>query len=150
MLNKHMLIGRLGQDPEVKESNGKPWASVSVATEDWVKQEKVTTWHRVLVFGRAAETLRDHARKGQLVYLEGRVEIKVDNDKKVSVRTVADFLRLLGGEQMGQAAPRPAPQPEARPAWARPPADQRPPAPHQWQPPAPIQDGGGLDDGLPF
>lgn len=79
MLNKVMLIGRLGKDPEFRNTpNGIAVASFSLATDEKRKNESgelisKTEWHRVVAFRRQAEIARDYLRKGSLVYLEGKL-----------------------------------------------------------------------------
>jgi single-strand DNA-binding protein len=83
MLNKVFLIGRVGQDPDIKYGqDGNPFGRVSVATSDKWKdrdgqpQEK-TTWHDVLLQGKTAEFASQHVKKGQLVHVEGSIDVKV-------------------------------------------------------------------------
>lgn len=78
MLNKVLLIGRLGKDPEVKDVNGKEMVRFSVATTENYKdrdgnwQEK-TEWHNVAVWGRQADACSKYIHKGSLVHVEGRI-----------------------------------------------------------------------------
>ena len=80
-VNKAIIVGNLGRDPEVRYSaSGNPIANVSVATTDtWrdkqsgERQEK-TEWHRVVFFGRLAEIAGEYLRKGSQVYIEGRLQ----------------------------------------------------------------------------
>lgn len=102
MLNKVLLIGNLGKDPESRYTqNGNPVTNFSIATsEKWtdkqgVKQEK-TEWHNITAFGRQAEVCRDFLNKGSKVYLEGKLQTDKWQDKngqdrwttKVILRTV--------------------------------------------------------------
>jgi len=79
MLNKVMLIGRLGKDPEFRTTpTGIAVASFSLATDERRKNESgemtsKTEWHRVVAFRRQAEIARDYLRKGSLIYLEGKI-----------------------------------------------------------------------------
>ena len=86
-VNKVILIGRLGKDPETQDVNGKVLASFSIATsESWndkntgQKQEK-TEWHNVSVWGRQGEIAAQYLRKGSQVYLEGQIETQKYIDK---------------------------------------------------------------------
>lgn len=88
MLNKVMLIGRLGADPEVRYTqSGVPVATLSVATDesymdkDGNRQEK-TEWHRVVVFQRAAENCGKFLGKGSLVYVEGSLQTRKWQDQQ--------------------------------------------------------------------
>ena len=86
-VNKVILIGRLGKDPETRDVNGKVLASFSLATsESWndkntgQKQEK-TEWHNVSVWGRQGEIAAQYLRKGSQVFLEGQIETQNYVDK---------------------------------------------------------------------
>jgi single-strand DNA-binding protein len=86
-VNKVMLVGRLGQDPETKYlTGGTCVCNFSIATSDvWVdnnghKQEK-TEWHRIVVYGKAAENCGKHLRKGGLIHVEGKIEYRTWKDK---------------------------------------------------------------------
>ena len=87
-VNKVILVGRLGQDPEVKYTpSGAAVANFSVATnESWVdrsgqKQER-TEWHRVVVWGKQAENCGQYLGKGRQVYLEGRLQTRQWQDQQ--------------------------------------------------------------------
>ena len=87
-LNKIMLAGRLGKDPEYRVSNsGVGMATCSVATSDRIKNKdsgeyaETTDWHRVVIFGKSADFARDHTEKGDLVYVEGRMKHRKYTDK---------------------------------------------------------------------
>ena len=86
-VNKVILVGNLGADPEVRTSpNGSVIANLRVATgEAWKDQQgqlqERTEWHRVVVFGRTAEIARDYLRKGSKLYLEGRIQTRKWQDK---------------------------------------------------------------------
>ena len=89
MINKLQLLGRLGQDPEGKTTkSGSPLASFSIATSrSWKNkdtQERVTetTWLPLVFFGSIAEPILKHAKKGMLVYIEGRLKSGEWTDKK--------------------------------------------------------------------
>lgn len=85
MLNKVMLIGRLGQDPEVKQVNDTYVANFSIATNKrWANKEgerqEATEWHRIEAWGKTAELCGEYLSKGRQVYLEG--ELKTDKVEK--------------------------------------------------------------------
>jgi single-strand DNA-binding protein len=79
MLNKVMIIGRLGKDPEFRTTaSGVAMAKFSVATDEKRRGDNgeltsTTEWHRVVLWRRDAEVARDYLRKGSLIYLEGRI-----------------------------------------------------------------------------
>ncbi|MFC1542099.1 single-stranded DNA-binding protein [Candidatus Latescibacterota bacterium] len=86
-LNKVLLIGNLGNDPEIKYSqSGNAIANISIATTEGRKNangewEDYTEWHRVVMFGKLAETCKDYLRKGSKVFIEGRIQTRSWEDK---------------------------------------------------------------------
>jgi single-strand DNA-binding protein len=110
-LNKVMLIGNLGADPEIRSlTSGQPVATLRIATnETWQdkqggRQEK-TEWHRVVAFGRLAEIVRDYVKKGQKIYIEGRIQTRNWQDQqgqtKYMTEIVAQSLLMLSGRGEG-------------------------------------------------
>jgi single-strand DNA-binding protein len=106
-LNKVVIIGHLGRDPEIRHSQqGTPVASFSIATsEQWVdkntgeKQEK-TEWHRVVAFGKQAEILEKYLSKGSQVYIEGRLQTRTyDKEGQTHhiTEVVVNSFQFLGG-----------------------------------------------------
>jgi len=135
-VNKVILIGNLGRDPEVRYMpDGGAITNVSIATtESWKdkngeKQEK-TEWHRVAFFGKLAEIAGEYLKKGSQVYVEGRLQTRKWQDKdgndKYTTEIVADRMQMLGSRQgMGggdREAPdrEPASRPAGKPAAAKP------------------------------
>lgn len=124
-LNKVLLIGSLGKDPEQRfMPNGNAVCNFSIATnETWKdkdgnKQEKVT-WHNIVMFGKLAEIAAQYLKKGSQVYLEGRIENEKYQDKQTgqdryTTKIVCDEMKMLGGKQEGQREP--ARQPQQSPA----------------------------------
>lgn len=118
-INKVILVGHLGGDPEVRYSqSGGAITMISVATtetwkdKDGEKQER-TEWHRVKAFGRLAEIMGEYLEKGRQVYIEGSLRTEKYNDKngieKYSTQIIADEMQMLGGAQGdGQRGERPA------------------------------------------
>ncbi|MEI6093008.1 MAG: single-stranded DNA-binding protein [bacterium] len=106
-VNKVIIVGRLGKDPEVRyTTNGQAVANFSVATsENWTdktsgqKQEK-TEWHRIVVWGRLAELCRDYLKKGRQVYVDGRLQTRSwddrDGTKKYTTEIIASTIQFLG------------------------------------------------------
>ncbi len=132
-VNKVILIGNLGRDPETRYSaDGAAIANVSIATTRRYKdsagqQQEETEWHRVVFFGRLAEIAGEYLRKGRPVYVEGRLRTRKWTDKegveKYTTEIVAENMQMLGSrEGMGggdveeSAAARPAAKPAAKPA----------------------------------
>lgn len=106
-VNKVILVGRLGQDPEVRYTpSGSAVANFSVATnEAWTdknnqKQER-TEWHRVVVWGKLAELCKQYLQKGRQCYVEGRLQTRSWQDKdgttKYSTEVQAQSIQFLGG-----------------------------------------------------
>ena len=105
-VNKVIIVGRLGKDPEVRTiGNGGTVAQLTVATsENWVdkegaKQER-TEWHRVVAWGKLADICGKHLSKGRQVYVEGRLQTRSWEDqqgvKKYSTEIVASTVQFLG------------------------------------------------------
>jgi len=106
-INKVILIGNLGQNPEVKHSaSGQAICNLSIATnESWTdkngqKQEK-TEWHRVVVFGKLAELCGQYLQKGRQAYIEGKLQTRSwqdkDNQTRYTTEVVAQSVQFLGG-----------------------------------------------------
>ncbi len=141
-VNKVILIGNLGQDPEVRYMpNGGAVCNITVATsETWKdkntgEQQERTEWHRVVMFRRLAEIAGEYLRKGSKVYLEGRLQTRKWQDQNGNDRwtteIIADEMQMLDSRGGGSAefAPRqPAAQSsqqgqQAQPQSSAPPAD---------------------------
>ena len=107
MVNKAIIIGNLGRDPEVRfTSGGRAVAKFSVATtERWTDQQgqrqEKTEWHNIVVWGKQAETCGQYLSKGRQVYVEGRITTRSYDDKEGNKRytteIVARDVRFLGG-----------------------------------------------------
>ncbi|MFN3455395.1 MAG: single-stranded DNA-binding protein [Pseudobdellovibrio sp.] len=105
-INKVIIVGRLGQDPEVKAiGQGSTVTRLNVATsENWVdkngqKQER-TEWHRITVWGKLAELCGKYLAKGRQVYVEGKLQTRSWEDngqKKYATEIVASTVQFLGG-----------------------------------------------------
>ena len=105
MINKAMLIGNLGKDPETRYTqNGAAVTNFSIATtERWKdkdgQQQEQTEWHRIVTFGRLAEICSEYLNKGSKVYIEGRLQTRSweqDGVKKYSTEIVAREMKMLG------------------------------------------------------
>jgi single-strand DNA-binding protein len=145
-VNKVILIGNLGRDPEVRYlPNGDAVANISIATtETWKdkggeKQEK-TEWHRVSMFSKLAEIAGEYLKKGSQVYIEGRLETRKWTDKEGHERSTteirADRMQMLGSRSGGSE--RMAPQEDDAPP--------RPAAAAPAKKPAGTGKGSGFDD----
>src|SRR5512143_29335 len=110
-VNKVILLGNLGRDPETRyTTGGDAVTNLRIATsEQWKdkngeKQER-TEWHTVVLFGRQAEVAGEYLKKGRPVYIEGRLQTRKYTDKegveKYSTEIVGDRMQLLGGREGG-------------------------------------------------
>ena len=110
-VNKVILVGNLGNDPDVKYTQGgMAITTLSLATtsvrkdRDGNNQEK-TEWHRVKLFGKLGEIAGEYLKKGRQVYIEGRIEYgsyEKDGIKHYTTDIVADEMQMLGGGEGGQ------------------------------------------------
>jgi len=107
-VNKVILVGNLGADPEVRYlPSGDAVANIRLATTDRYKDKtsgenkEVTEWHRVSFFGRLAEIVSEYLKKGSSVYIEGRIRTRKwqaqDGTDRYSTEIVADQMQMLGG-----------------------------------------------------
>ena len=113
-VNKVILVGRLGRDPETRYTgSGQAVANFSLATDETYKdrngeRQKRTEWHKIVVWGKQAEIAQQYLKKGSLVFIEGRIQSREWQDKEGQKRTsfdiVASNFRMLGGRAEGAAA----------------------------------------------
>ena len=107
-LNKVMVIGNLGRDPEVRYTHsGSAVANVAVATsESWRdrqtgEQQERTEWHRLVFFGRLAEVVGEYLRKGSKIYVEGRLQTRKwqdqNNQDRYTTEIVVNEMQMLDG-----------------------------------------------------
>ncbi|GAB6846716.1 single-stranded DNA-binding protein [Paraburkholderia kururiensis] len=107
-VNKVILVGNLGADPEVRYlPSGDAVANIRLATTDRYKDrasgemKEATEWHRVAFFGRLAEIVSEYLKKGSSVYIEGRIRTRKwqaqDGTDRYSTEIVADQMQMLGG-----------------------------------------------------
>src|SRR5574342_1135560 len=113
-VNKVILIGNLGQDPDVKYMpSGSAVTNLRIATSESFKdretgeQQERTEWHSVAMFGRLAEIAGEYLRKGSQVYIEGRLRTRKWQDKqgqdRYSTEIIADQMQMLGSRGGGGA-----------------------------------------------
>jgi single-strand DNA-binding protein len=160
-VNKVILVGNLGADPEIRQSpNGSVVANLNVATgEAWKDQQgqlqERTEWHRVVMFGRTAEIARDYLRKGSKLYLEGRLQTRKWQDKngqdRYTTESVAQEFQMLDRAGGGDGSP--APRPASNAGGYNQDLGYDAPKPSSSQP-YPPSTGGGMDvdfdDDIPF
>ena len=148
-VNKVILVGNLGNDPEVRYMpNGNAVANVSLATsETWKdkstgEQQEKTEWHRVVFFNRLAEIVEQYVKKGTKLYVEGRLQTRSweqDGVKRYSTEVVANEMQMLdsrGGVSQDFGSSQMAAAPAVQPI--------------QQQAAAPPQNFDNFDDDIPF
>lgn len=153
-VNKVILVGNLGQDPEVRYTpSGSAVANITIATsESWRDKQKgenkeVTEWHRVVLFGKLAEVAGEYLRKGSQVYIEGQLRTRKWQDQSGQDRyttevtvNVGGTMQMLGGKQEGGQGNRPQTNQQQRPQQqsgkSTPPTNNEPPM--------------NFDDDIPF
>lgn len=137
-INRVFVVGNLGRDPEIRVANsGTTIGSLSVATVESRKTqsgwEDQTEWHRVTVFGKSAEFLRDYARKGTKISIEGRLQTRKWQDKdgkdQYTTEIIANDVQIMDRPSENRAAP----------------ASAQPASNH-----APTQEGDDFDSDIPF
>ena len=112
-VNKVILVGRCGQDPEVRYlPSGEAVANITVATsESWKdkvtgEKKELTEWHRISFFGKLAEIAGQYLKKGSQVYVEGKLRTNKYTDRdgieRYQTGIIADTMQMLGGRQEGQ------------------------------------------------
>jgi len=115
-VNKVILIGNLGRDPEVRYApSGSAICNVTMATtrnwknKDTGERQEETEWHRVVFYDRLAEIAGEYLKKGRPVYVEGRLKTRKWTDKdgveKYTTEIIADQMQLLGSREGGGSAP---------------------------------------------
>jgi len=113
-VNKAILVGRLGRDPETRyTSGGQAVCNFTLATDESYRdrageRQKRTEWHRIVVWGKQAEIAQQYLHKGSLIYVEGRIQTRQWDDregqKRTTVEIVANTFRMLGGRSEAAAA----------------------------------------------
>jgi single-strand DNA-binding protein len=141
-VNRVILVGRLGRDPEVKYTpSGAPVAKFSLATDEVFKdrsgeQQKRTEWHNIVVWNKLAEICGQYLTKGKQVYIEGSIRSRQWEDqagnKRTSYEIIASRMQMLGSRAENErvmAAPSPGSERSAAPpaehaSFERPPASE--------------------------
>jgi len=128
-VNKAILVGRLGRDPETRYTpSGQAVCNFTLATDETYKdrsgeRQKRTEWHRIVLWGKLAEIAQQYLKKGQLVYVEGRIqtrqwEDKRDGQKRTTTEIVGTAMRMLTSRAEAAAAGAGAGMAPGRPAEA--------------------------------
>ncbi|EGR4166140.1 single-stranded DNA-binding protein [Vibrio cholerae] len=172
-VNKVILIGNLGQDPEVRYMpSGGAVTNITIATsETWRdkatgEQKEKTEWHRVTLYGKLAEVAGEYLRKGSQVYIEGQLQTRKWQDQsgqdrystEVVVQGYNGIMQMLGGraQQGGMPAQGGMNAPAQQGSWGQPqqPAKQHQPmqqsAPQQYSQPQYNEPPMDFDDDIPF
>jgi single-strand DNA-binding protein len=113
-VNKVILVGRLGRDPETRYTGGgQAVANFSLATDSTYKdkngeRQKRTEWHKLVVWGKQAEIAQQYLKKGSLIFVDGRLQTREWQDKEGQKRTTTEIVvndfRMLGSRADGAAA----------------------------------------------
>ena len=119
MVNRVILVGRLGRDPEMRHTtSGTPVVNFSLATdESWKDQngerQRRTEWHNIVVWSKLAEICNQYLTKGRLVYIEGRIQSREwddrDGNKRRTTEIVASNMQMLGSRNEEGATGEPEP-----------------------------------------
>jgi len=158
-VNKVILVGNLGQDPEVRYlPSGGAVANITLATsESWRdkatgEQKEQTEWHRVVLFGKLAEVAGEYLRKGSQVYIEGQLRTRKWTDQSGTEKyttevlvNVGGVMQMLGGRQAGGATAGTGQQQSGNQPGSGQPSQQKRSAPAQHSEP-PMD----FDDDIPF
>ncbi|MFT5225757.1 MAG: single-strand DNA-binding protein [Polaribacter sp.] len=153
-VNKAIIVGTLGQDPDVKyTASGSPVVNISVATNESWKDKQTgeaqerTEWHRIVIFGKLGEIAAQYLKKGSQAYFEGKIQTRKWQDQsgsdRYSTEIVANEMQMLGGRPSGGDSAVPF-SPPAQQQQRQAPAQQNTPAAPAV---APVDDG--FDD-IPF
>ena len=154
-VNKCIILGNLGNDPEVKHTNsGSAIANLTVATSEEWKDKATgasniqTEWHRVVLFGKLAEIAGEYLRKGSQVYIEGQLRTRKWTDQSGAEKYTTEIvvgmngvMQMIGGKQEGK--------PQQQSGWGQP---QQPKTQQQGKPPSSGQNEPPMDfdDSIPF
>lgn len=159
MINKVILVGNVGGDPEVRTTeSGVKVARIRLATSERYtdkqsgERKELTEWHTITLWRGLADIVDRYVHKGSQLYIEGRLRTRewtdTNNIKRYTTEILADNMQLLGSRSDGQsAAPAATPSAPAQPAYQQPAAQ---PAPTAYQQPAAIPSVQDDPDDLPF
>ena len=146
-VNKVILVGNLGKDPEVRfTQDGKAITNLTLATsESWKDQsgqvQEKTEWHRVAIFGKLAEIAGEYLRKGSQVYFEGQLQTRKWTNKEgqdqytteIKVDSFSGVMQMLGGKSENSGQQQPQRQPQQQQHQQQQHQPQRQPAPQGYQ-----------------
>ena len=126
-VNKVILVGRLGRDPEIRfTSDGQAVANFTLATDESYKdrsgeKQKKTSWHNIVAWQKTAEFLKEYVHKGDLIYVEGRLQTRQWEDKEGTTKYTTEIVvsNLQGLVTSGNGDAAPTEKPAARAATAK-------------------------------
>lgn len=105
MVNKATLVGRLGKDPEIRETSAGKVAKFSLATDETYKdrdgeRQKRTEWHNIVVWGKLADVCEQYIHKGDMIFVEGRIQSRAyesqqDNTTRTAYEIIASAIKIL-------------------------------------------------------
>ena len=152
-LNKVMLIGNLGRDPELRyTANGMAVATFSLATKERSKNEDRTEWHRIVTWDKLAEICGKYLSKGKQVYIEGRLQTREwqdkDGNKRSTTEIVANVMQMLGSKDPSAGAQ--AYGPGGASQGAGPQSSSRAASSDRQEPPEPFPEAPPEEDDIPF
>ena len=111
MVNKVMIIGRVGQTPQVRTVGENKVANFTVATTEKYKDREDTEWHNIAVWGKLADVVEKWVDKGMMVYIEGKIKTEKytkDGQDKFVVRIMASSLQMLSKKEDSAPAAKPS------------------------------------------
>lgn len=113
-VNKAILVGRLGKDPDLRYTpGGQAVTSFSLATNRYWKnkegeKQEATTWHNIVAWGKQAETMKEYLSKGKQIFIEGRIDNRSYDDKEGNKRYISEVVvenfRFLDSRESGESA----------------------------------------------
>ncbi|AYN21617.1 single-stranded DNA-binding protein [Alcaligenes aquatilis] len=156
-VNKVILVGNLGRDPEVRyQAGGAPVCNISIATTSSWKDKQTgepreeTEWHRVVFYNRLAEIAGEYLRKGRPVYVEGRLRTRKwtgqDGQERFTTEIIVEQMQMLGGRDGEAQQQNPPPQGQQCNNYA----DATGRGQQQRQAPPPSDNLADMDDDIPF
>ena len=102
-LNKAMLMGNVGKEPDIRTANGEKVANFSLATTFKGGEKETTEWHNIVVWGKKAEVIEKYVSKGSSLYVEGTIRTRSWDDqqgeRRYTTEIVAHTIQLLGGKK---------------------------------------------------
>lgn len=108
MINKVQLIGHVGKDPEIRNTANSKVASFSLATTERYKDKETTQWHNCVVWAKLADVVEKYVKKGQLLYVDGKIEYRSYDDKDGNKKYITDIIvmnmQMLGKKENASGA----------------------------------------------